>query len=75
MNGYRINFSAPGEPDGDVDGFSGIQHPAGGYFRRSDIRQYKSLEEDAKRTEERIGRLGEISSINREYEKEKEKYL
>jgi len=42
---------------------------------QSDIRQYKSLEEDAKRTEERIGRLREISGINREYEKEKEKYL
>ncbi|WP_125142765.1 ATP-binding protein [Clostridium transplantifaecale] len=42
---------------------------------QSDIRQYKSLEEDAKRTKERIGRLREISGINREYEKEKEKYL
>lgn len=42
---------------------------------QSDIRQYKSLEEDAKRTQDRIGRLREISGINREYEKEKEKYL
>ena len=42
---------------------------------QSDIRQYKSLEEDAARTQERIGSLKEISSINQEYEKEKEKYL
>ena len=41
---------------------------------QSDIRQYKSLEEDARRTQERIGYLREISSINQEYEKEKEKY-
>lgn len=41
---------------------------------QSDIRQYKNLEEDARRTQERIEKLKEISSINQEYEKEKEKY-
>ncbi len=42
---------------------------------QSDIRQYKSLEQDAQRTSKRIESLQEIHSINQEYEREKEKYL
>lgn len=42
---------------------------------QSDIRQYKNLEEDARRTQTRIGVLRDISGLNQEYEKEKEKYL
>ncbi|MEG2297405.1 MAG: SbcC/MukB-like Walker B domain-containing protein [Clostridium sp.] len=42
---------------------------------QSDIRQYKNLEEDAGRTQEKIGYLKGISSLNREYEGEKDKYL
>jgi energy-coupling factor transporter ATP-binding protein EcfA2 len=41
---------------------------------QSDIRQYKNLEEDARKTEERIGFLREINKVNQDYEKEKEKY-
>jgi hypothetical protein len=42
---------------------------------QSDIRQYKSLEQDAQRTGKRIERLLEIHSLNQEYERENEKYL
>ena len=42
---------------------------------QSDIRQYKNLEEDARRTQERIGHLREIHDINESYEREKEKHL
>ena len=41
---------------------------------QSDIRQYKSLEEDARQIQERIGCLKEIRSISQSYEREKEKY-
>lgn len=41
---------------------------------QSDIRQYKNLEEDARKTEERIRFLREIYKVNQDYEKEKEKY-
>lgn len=41
---------------------------------QSDIRQYKNLEEDAKKTQERIGYLREIHDVNASYEREKEKY-
>lgn len=42
---------------------------------QSDIRQYKSLEEDARRTQKRIESLQEIHGVNEEYEREKDKYL
>ncbi len=42
---------------------------------QSDIRQYKSLEQDALRTQKRIESLQEIRSVNQEYEREKDKYL
>ena len=42
---------------------------------QSDIRQYKNLEEDARTTQERIGRLRVISETNAGYEKEKDRYL
>lgn len=42
---------------------------------QSDIRQYKNLEEDARKTQERIGYLKEIHNVNESYEREKEKYL
>jgi len=42
---------------------------------QNDIRQYKSLEEDAERIQLRIQSLQEIHSVNQEYEKEKDKYL
>lgn len=41
---------------------------------QSDIRQYKSLEEDARQIQERIACLKEIQSISQSYEREKEKY-
>ena len=41
---------------------------------QSDIRQYKSLEEDARQIQERIGCLKEIQAISQSYEREKEKY-
>lgn len=41
---------------------------------QSDIRQYKSLEDDATRTVERVSHLKEISEINAEYENEKSKF-
>ena len=42
---------------------------------QSDIRQYKNLEDDAKKTQERIIKLKEINKVNESYEREKEKYL
>lgn len=42
---------------------------------QSDIRQYKNLEEDARKTQERIGYLKDIHDVNESYEREKEKYL
>ena len=42
---------------------------------QSDIRQYKSLEEDARQAQERIGFLKEIRSVSQSYDREKEKYL
>ena len=41
---------------------------------QSDIRQYKNLESDAIRTEERIKSLKEISELTRVYEGDKERY-
>lgn len=41
---------------------------------QSDIRQYKNLEEEARRTSEKIEFLKEIHSIHAEYESEKEKF-
>ena len=42
---------------------------------QSDIRQYKSLEEDARQIQARIEALKEIRTISQNYEREKEKYL
>ena len=42
---------------------------------QSDIRQYKSLEEDARQIQARIEALKEIRIISQNYEREKEKYL
>ncbi len=41
---------------------------------QSDIRQYKSLEEDARQTRERIDLLQAIRDVDQSYEREKEKY-
>ncbi|QNO15931.1 AAA family ATPase [Alkalicella caledoniensis] len=41
---------------------------------QSDIRQYKQLEQDALGIQERITKLQEICSINKNYENEKEKF-
>ena len=42
---------------------------------QSDIRQYISLEEDARQIQARIEALKEIRTISQNYEREKEKYL
>ena len=42
---------------------------------QSDIRQYKNLEEDARKAQERIGYLKEIRDIHQNYEKEKNRFI
>lgn len=80
-NKYRILLkkAVPFSPISDIEKFitesiCDVKNNIQVEEMQSGIRQYKNLEEDARKTQERIECLREIHCINLEYEKEKEKY-
>ena len=81
-NKYRILLrkAVPFSPIADIEKFitesiCDVKNNIDVEQMQSDIRQYKSLEEDARQMQERIEALKEIHSVSQSYEREKEKYL
>lgn len=80
-NKYRVLLkkAVPFSPISDIEQFitesvCDIKNKIDIEQMQSDIRQYKNLEQDAMNVQERIEKLKEISSLNADYENEKEKF-
>ena len=81
-NKYRILLkkAVPFSPISDIEKFitesiCDVKNNINVEQMQSDIRQYKNLEEDARKAEERIGYLQEIRKIHQNYEREKERFV
>lgn len=81
-NKYRILLkkAVPFSPISDIEKFitesiCDVKNNINVEQMQSDIRQYKNLEDDARKAEERIGYLKEIREVHRNYEREKERFV
>lgn len=81
-NKYRILLkkAVPFSPISDIEKFitesiCDVKNTIQVEQMQSDIRQYKNLEEDARRAQERIGQLKEIRETHQNYQREKERFL
>ena len=81
-NKYRILLkkAVPFSPISDIEKFitesiCDVKNNINVEQMQSDIRQYKNLEEDARKAVERIGYLKEIRQIHQDYEREKDRFV